>query len=447
MSGRVRAQSVFSEYVRYAIANIVGMLGLSCYILADTFFVSKGMGSDGLAALNFAVPVYTAVHGCGLMLGMGGATRYALAKGQGDDAQADRAYTATLWMTLGFSVAFVALGLGAADGMARLLGADGPVRDMTRTYLRFLLLFSPAFLLNDVLLCFVRNDGAPRLAMCAMLTGSLFNIVFDYIMIFPLRLGILGAVLATGVSPLISVGVLATHWLRRRNGFRPVRAKIAATTFGSILSLGVPSLVGELSGGIVMIVFNLVFLRQAGNIGVAAYGVVANLAMVVIAVYTGLAQGVQPLFSRACGTGDDATLARAARYAIATVAALALAIYAILCLCASPIAGIFNRDRDPQLQSIATFGLRLYFIATPFIGWNIVIAAYFTSVKRAAPAHAIALLRGLVLIVPTIFALESVAGLTGVWLALPLTEALVCALGVAVYVRARAASGGKRRRQ
>ena len=73
---------------------------------------------------------------------------------------------------------------------------------MTRTYLGVILLFSPAFLLNDITICFVRNDGSPRLAMLAMLGGSLSNVVLDYVFIFPCQMGIFGAVFATGLAPV-----------------------------------------------------------------------------------------------------------------------------------------------------------------------------------------------------------------------------------------------------
>ena len=68
------------EFARYVSLNVMGMIGLSCYILADTYFVSAGLGTNGLAALNLAIPVYNLIHGCGLMLGMGGATRYSILK-------------------------------------------------------------------------------------------------------------------------------------------------------------------------------------------------------------------------------------------------------------------------------------------------------------------------------------------------------------------------------
>ena len=106
-----------------------------------------------------------------------------------------------LLLSVLFSIPFLLLGLFCSHGITVLLGADQAVFEMTRTYLQVLLLFAPATLVNDVLLCFVRNDGDPWLSMLATAAGSLANIVLDYIFIFPMGMGIFGAVLATGMSP------------------------------------------------------------------------------------------------------------------------------------------------------------------------------------------------------------------------------------------------------
>lgn len=72
----------------------------------------------------------------------------------------------------------------------------------------------------------------------------------------------------------------------------------------------------ELATGIVILVFNLLMLKEAGNTGVAAYGVIANISYVVIAIYTGIAQGVQPLMSRAFGEGEMALVRKNLHYAV-----------------------------------------------------------------------------------------------------------------------------------
>lgn len=208
--------SCFKEFVRYSFFSVLGMLGISCYILADTFFVSSGLGTTGLAALNLAIPVYNFIHGSGLMLGMGGATKFSICKSQKDNRNANIIFTNTISLAFIFALVFVITGLLLSNPLTSLLGGDTETFTMTNTYLKWLLLFAPAFIMNDVLLCFVRNDGKPQLSMLAMLTGSFSNIVLDYIFIFPLQMGIFGAVLATGFAPVISIVILSRHWLKKK---------------------------------------------------------------------------------------------------------------------------------------------------------------------------------------------------------------------------------------
>ena len=165
----MKKKNRLQEFARYVSLNVMGMIGLSCYILADTFFVSKGLGTDGLTALNLAIPIYNFIHGSGLMIGMGGGTRYSIQKSQEDHKAANRTFTHTLYLAAVFAVIFVAVGLLFAGDIVYLFGARDNVYTMSRTYLRVILLFAPAFLLNNVLLCFVRNDGAPQLSMAAMI--------------------------------------------------------------------------------------------------------------------------------------------------------------------------------------------------------------------------------------------------------------------------------------
>lgn len=169
----------------------------------------------------------------------------------------------------------------------------------------------------------------------------------------------------------------------------------------------------------------------------AAYGVVANLSLVVLSVYTGIAQGAQPLVSRAWGRRQRPQLRALLRYALAAALAFSTVLYAVVFFGAGPIAAIFNSERDPALQAIAVQGLRLYFLAAPFAGANIILAVYFASVEQAVPAQAVSLLRGLVVIVPLAVALAAAFGMPGVWLAFPVCETLVAAVAFLLLRRMR----------
>ena len=309
----------FKDFAVYSSLNVLGMIALSCYILADTYFVSKGLGTNGLTALNLAIPIYSFIHGSGLMIGMGGGTKYSIYKSQNEIKSGNRTFTNAVYLAAAFAVIFVLIGIFFPGTIVSLFGAKDSVFDLSKTYLQVILLFAPAFLMNNVLLCFVRNDGAPQLSMAAMIVGSLSNVVLDWVFIFPCNMGIFGAAFATGLAPIISMIILSPHFLRKKNEFHFTKCKLQGKLPIGILSSGIPSLVTEVSSGIVMIVFNSIIMGIQGNIGVAAYGVIANLSLVVMAIYTGIAQGIQPLVSRNHGLKNYANIQSVMRYALITM--------------------------------------------------------------------------------------------------------------------------------
>lgn len=431
----MKTKTLLNEFFRYVILNICGMIGLSCYILADTFFISNGLGANGLTALNLAIPIYSFIHGSGLMFGMGGATKYSIYRGQKKYKSADKCFSNTIYIISILAAIFMLAGIFFSEKLTILLGADKDVFLMTKTYLQVILLFAPAFMANDTLICFVRNDGNPKLSMIGMLTGSFSNIILDYVFIFPLHMGIFGTVLATGIAPVISLCILSRHWFTRQNQFHLVRIYPSFQLTGNIISLGIPSFITEMASGIVMIVFNTIILHLQGNTGVAAYSVVANLSLVVISIYTGIAQGTQPILSRAYGYGERENQKRILRHALKTMLVISCGIYLFFLFSANSIVSVFNSEQNIQLQQIAETGLKLYFTAVPFVGFNIIISSYFTSIEKALPAQIISLSRGFLAIIPMAFFLSFLLKMTGVWLSFPITEGFVALAGIALYIK------------
>lgn len=423
-------KNCLKEFIVYTSLNVLSMIALSCYILADTFFVAKRLGSDGLAALNIAIPVFNVIHGSGLMLGVGGAIRFNVSRSRGENAEGDAAFTHSVGMAIVLTAVYYIAGIFFVTPISHLLGADADTIMMTQTYIRVLLFFSPAFMINNILQSYVRNDGNPQLAMAAMVSGSLSNILFDYIFMFVFNMDILGAAVATGFSPVVSMAVISPYIIKRKNNFSLIRCRFSPKLTKLILSGGLPSLVTEISSGAVIFVFNALILGIKGNIGVAAYGVIANLSLVVISIYTGIAQGIQPLASKYHAVGNNNNLRSILKYAVSAVSVLSALIYIFVFFKADLIAALFNSEGKAQLGDIAVYGLRLYFLGCPFAGFNIVISSFFISADKPKSANAVSFLRGLVLIIPMSILLSVVGKITGLWLSFPTTEAIVSAIGL-----------------
>ncbi|MCD7947507.1 MAG: MATE family efflux transporter [Oscillospiraceae bacterium] len=423
----------FRTFGKYTCSNVAGMLGISIYILADTFFVSRALGANGLAALNIAVPVYSLIHGCGLLVGMGGATRFSIMKGKKNAQGGSRMFSAALLLALCLGALFLILGVTCAGPITTLIGANDAVFHNTKTYVQVILLFGPMFILNNLLLCFVRNDGAPQRSMLAMLIGSLSNIVLDYIFIFPYDMGIFGAALATGIAPCISLLILSPFFAAKRNSFHVAKGKPSPRHMTKLAASGIPSLTTELSSGIVVLIFNAITLRLEGTTGVAAYGIIANISLAVVAVYTGIAQGIQPLMGQGYGAGKRSDVQALLRYALITATVLSVLVYLLMFFGAPEIVGAFNKEQNAHLRDLALPGMRIYFTACLFVGFNIILSTYFTSTERTLSAHVVSMLRGFFVIIPMALLLSSVLAMTGVFLAFPVTELLVAVVTLLLY--------------
>ncbi len=409
------------KFIHYVSANMISMIGLSLYILADTFFIAKGMGANGLTALNLALPVYNLISGIGMLIAIGGAAQFIAYKST-ENKDANNVFLHGLLLVGVFGTVFVFIGLAFSNELATILGANQAIHHMTSTYLKFIMIFAPAFMLNNVLSAYTKNDGDPHLAMIGMLAGSLFNIIFDYIFIFPLHLGMLGAVLATAFSPIIGILILSTRFFHHKASIHLGHLVFKKNLFIKTFTLGFPSLINEVSGGIVMLVFNYLILHIAGNTGVAAYGVIVNIYLVILAFFNGIAQGVQPLMGECFAKDDLEDLEKVRYHAIVLGLVIALIVYILMFFFKSPVVIAFNSEQNKTLQNLAESGLILYFIAPFFASYNIITIMYLISINQPYRAQIITLLRGIIILIPAAFLLSATMKMTGIWLTLPLTE-------------------------
>ena len=422
------------QFFKYVSQNIFGLLGTSCYILADTYFISQAAGTDGVTLLNLCLPIYNFIFAIGAMVGLGAATRYAILRAQGDE-RCQRYFSNAIFCACALSVPFLLAGILAPGSLLRLMGGDAEIVALGIPYARIFLMFTPFFMCNYIVSAFVRNDGDPSLAMVATLSSSLFNVVFDYIFMFPMGLGLAGAALATAVSPIISISICSRHFFKKENGVEFVRRMPSVKLLGQSCQLGISGFVGEMSSGVTTTVFNLLLLGLAGNVAVAAYGVVANFALVATAIFNGVAQGAQPLVSQCYGKNEMAGARKLLLLGCGTALGLAALLYGVVFGYTDALTALFNSENSALMAEFAHSGMRIYFVGYFFAGCNIVAAGYLGAVNRPAEASITSLCRGMVAIVVCSLVLSALFGMNGVWAAFPVSEAITLALTVFLLKR------------
>lgn len=427
--------NVTKQFVKYVSQNIFGMLGISCYIIADTFFIAKAAGANGITVLNLALPIYNLIFAIGSMVGVGAATRFAILRAQ-KEKQAEHYFSNAVFSVCLISIVFILAGIFIPDKILAVMGADKEIMRLGEGYTRIFLLFTPFFMLNYIVSAFVRNDNAPSLAMVGTMAGSLSNIVLDYLFMFPMGMGLAGAALATAASPIISMLICGMHFFNKKNTIRFVLRKPSLRLLKQSCNLGVPAFIGEMSSGVTTTVFNYLILGLAGNIGVAAYGVVANFSLIATAIFNGVSQGAQPLVSRYYGKGDKPSTKKLLGLGVGTALVIAGIIYGVVYLFTGQLVSLFNSESSSVLAEYAWEGMRLYFAGFLFAGLNIVGAGFLSATEHSKSAFVTSIMRGVVAIVGCSFLLSYLWGFKGVWLAFVTAEAITAVITIWALIHA-----------
>ena len=307
---------------RYIFPAVGGLFATYLYNVVDGMFVGQGVGTAALGAVNIGVPFITFVVAIAAMFPMGGATVAAIRMGRGDREGANQAFLTALGLTLAASLLLTAVGMAFAQQIVDLSGArqlSAEMRAMSRDYLFYYSAFSIPMLLSTCLSVFVRNDGSPALAFWGMCAGAAANIFLDWLFIFPLQMGVIGAAVASGLGQVLSVLVLLTHFLRGRGQLRIRLFRPGWALVKKICKRGVPEAMSQLTTPVTALCYNLVLSHMVGDL--------SFLYSLANAILSGVAQGLQPLWGSGYGKRDTAGLRFCLRRGLAIDLALAVLIW------------------------------------------------------------------------------------------------------------------------
>lgn len=421
--------SVRREVSGYIVKNIFASLGISLYVLVDTLFIALAAGSIGLATLNIVLPIFNLFNSLGLLLGVGGAAIFSLNKVRHPE-RIEGLYSELIIFCVGLGILFAIIGNLFHHQILTLMGANQQTINMATTYFRIVSCGAPLFMANYVTINFVRNDGNPSLTMRAALTQTAFVIFMDWLLIFGLNLKMEGAALATIFSPLTSLTVLSRHRHFAQRQLKLFKTKVHLKTVLKAARLGIPSFLNEMSTGVSIFVFNLVLLKLGGNYAIAAYGVIANIGIVFLAIFNGVALGVQPIASREYGKHLYQNVKIALKIGLLVTFSIAIISYFLLLIFKAPIVDIFNAEHEAQLVAYAVKGIPIYFISIFFSCLNLVLMLFLAAINDARGAFFLSILRGYIILLPSIIIFAYFGGIAGVWASVPFTEFIVASLGI-----------------
>lgn len=422
-------------YFKYLAAAFGSALISSIYGVVDMAMVGQYQGPEGTAALAIVSPVWNIIYSLGLLMGIGGSVLFSTLRGESEQNQkkSNEYFTAAV---IGVVVLAVITWLAVIffdRELLLLFGAEETLLPLARRYLLPVKFVVPSFLFTQLMAAFLRNDGNPSLATKAVLFGGIFNVFGDYFFVFALKLGIMGAGLATAMGSVFSLLVMLTHFLSKKNTLRFVKPVKLFSMIKSICVTGFSTFFIDVAMGILTMLFNRQIMKYLGTDALSIYGIIINISTFVQCCAYSIGQASQPMISMNYGARKGERIAQILKYALGTAAVFGLIWTALAVFAPNLFVRIFMTPTE-EILLIAPGIIRSYGISFLLLPFNIFSTYYFQALMKPKTSFIVSVSRGAVISGILICILPAVVGADAIWFAMPITELLV-----AIYVTMRMA--------
>ncbi|MBO4944241.1 MAG: MATE family efflux transporter [Muribaculaceae bacterium] len=420
--------------------TLIGMIFNSALTLIDGIFVGQGVGANGIAAVNIVAPIFMVSTGIGLMFGIGSSVIASIRLSE------NNVKAARIIMTQAFLVGIILLGiftllcLAAPHQLLALLGCSPVLEEYGMSYMLWLAPGLIFLYLECVGMMLIRLDGSPKYAMWVQIIAVIVNLVLDYVMIFPLGWGLMGAALATSIACGVGGLMVLAYFVRWSDKLKFYRLKCTLTSLlltlrnaWYMMKIGFATFLTELAMSVMMLTGNYMFISLLGEAGVAAYAIACYLFPLVFSISNAVAQSAQPIISFNYGAGNMGRVSQTLRVSVLTAVICGVITWIGLWFGSSFVVGLFL-SHDESAYELAVSGLPYFSVCAVFFAVNIAFIGYYQSLERSLISTLYTLLRGMILLVPSFILLPRVIGVNGLWLAIPCAEILTCGVITAVYL-------------
>lgn len=431
---RIGYQEVFTmserteNLIKYVVPTMLGSCCFFLFTIIDGIFVGHGVGMNALGAVNLTMPFVMVVNALFMLTTIGGNTVIAIRLGRGDAAGANLAFMHALTGTLVISIVLSAAGTLLTGTLGRLLGANATFLPMTGDYLFWYSVFIIPSGISTALQGFCRNDGSPVLVSFAIIAGTICNIFGDWLFIFPLRMGLAGAAIATGISQTVTMLLLFFHFGEKNARLHVCRFRPAWDLFGKVFKRGLPECIAQFAMPVTTLCVNYMLITRLGDVAVNAYSIISYVAAFSVAIFFGTAEGLQPLFGQCYGEKNSRDLKYYFHAGLIINFAGSFLVNLLICIFVVSICKIFGAAGETL--EVTVHAMPLYSWGFVVMSFNTIISAYLYSTKRSKQSDVINILRGFVINTAVILILPAIFGGAIVWHTFGIYEMVVLAVAV-----------------
>lgn len=422
-------------FFRYSIPGIAAMLFLGLNTIVDGLFAGHYIGADALASINLEMPFSSLMIALSIMIGIGSQSLIGRQLGAGNTKAAQDTFRTAVLLSLMLSLCFAAAVACFPDQTAVLLGASPHLAPMVSTYILYTGIFMPFLSVMLVLDYVLKSLARPTYAMLALIFSVSSHMFFTWLFVAHWEMGIRGAALSMGIGCTLAFFMTALPFLRKKQTLHFFTGSWQTTTAFHILYSGFAEGLTEIGTGITAYLFNITLMRYTGEAGIAAFTIIGYLSFIGNNLLIGLSDGSSAIISYNYGSKKIARVKQTLRISALAAMLTGFLIFALIHTKGAQIVGLFLDESNASVLSLAASGAEIYAFAFLLNGLNTIFSGYFTAIGKPAPAAVISGSKGILFVGAAIVLLPKVFGISGIWLTIPLAEALTLLLSTALLYR------------
>lgn len=433
----MRERRIFPLILSMSLPMVLSMLVSSLYNIVDSYFVAM-ISEDAMTALSLVFPLQNLVSSIGVGFGVGVNAVIAYHLGAGEQERADGAATAGLLLSALHGLLLLVSCIAATPSFLRMFTSSEAIIEAGMRYSVIVFAFSITNVISIAFEKIFQAVGRMKVAMAAMLTGCISNIILDPLMIFGIgpfpAMGIDGAALATGVGQLLSLLVYIAVYLKTpmKVRIRRDRIKDGLRMAGRLYSVGIPATLNLALPSVLISSLNAM-LSSFSEVYTLILGIYYKLQTFLYLPASGFVQGMRPVIGYNNGAGERERV-RGIFLAVLAMCAVIMLIGTLLCIAIPErLIGLFTDN--PLTLSEGARALRIISIGFVVSSVSVTASGALEGLGKGLPSLVISLLRYIVLIIPLAYVLCFIAGLgpDGVWASFWITEVLTAAASLAIY--------------
>jgi len=417
-----------------ALPMILSMLIQACYNIVDSYFVSK-LSQDALNAVGLAFPVQNLMIAVSVGTGVGINALLSRSLGQKDQERANRTAMNGVMLEVVSGLVFTVLGLTCAR-LFYTVQTDIPgIVEYGADYLTIITGCSMGIFLSVACERLVQATGRTVYAMVIQGPGSVINLILDPILIFGLfgfpRMEVAGAAVATVTGQIIG-GLVGLYLSLTHNpelqmsvaGLRPSREIIKG-----IYSVGLPSIIMQSIGSVMVFGMNQILIAFTAT-ATAVFGIYFKLQSFIFMPVFGLNNGMVPIVAYNYGAQKPERITRTVKLAMAYAVGIMAVGFALFQLFPDVFLSLFEAEGEDagDLLTIGVPALRIISFHFLVAGICVVSMSVFQALGHGVLSLIVAIVRQLIVLLPTAFLLSRLGGLDVVWWAFPAAETIAVML-------------------